>query len=95
MARTFTRKGYGRIYVRNDKDIELVNRIIKAIDEFEHSYLPPDFITNFNEYPKVIYTHKFDSLDLELLSVRCFAAGCPVLCVDAGMNETTDDLLVP
>lgn len=93
---TFGRKEYGRIFVKNESDIEKVKAIIKSMDEFEYGYLPSDLIGVFN--PRIIhgdggktfvdvpvaYTHKFDSLDLNELQVRCWLKGIPVFCVMSG-----------
>ena len=65
MRRTFTHKGYGRIFVRSEEDIEKVKNKIKEIDEFEFSYLPTRFIATLSEYPALVYIGKFDDLDLD------------------------------
>jgi hypothetical protein len=70
---TFTRKGYGRIYVENADQIDQVMDIIKEIDEFEFDYLPIGFITTFSEYPSVIYNQKFDALDVNDLTAICWS----------------------
>lgn len=85
--RTFTRKGYGRIYVKDADAIEAVDEIIKEMDEFEHSYMPPSFIAPFSEYPRVVYTHKFDALDLDALTAICWARGIALFAFDAGHND--------
>lgn len=91
---TFPRKQYGRIFVEKEEDIEAVKEIIRKMDEFEYDYLPKDLITVFNpniksfpkENPKdhfwvdMQYTHKFDSLDLNELQFRCWAAGVKIFC---------------
>jgi len=87
MARTFTRKGYGRIYVDNDDNIDKVKEIIKQMDEFEFDYLPEKLITNINNYPEFEYCHKFDALDLDELTYRCYIAGIFIMCVDNGHSE--------
>jgi hypothetical protein len=84
---TFTRKGYGRIYVTETEDINKVKAIIKEIDEFEYDYLPKHLITVFSDYPAVVYTGKFDDLDLNLLTAICMDRSIPIFCFDAGHND--------
>lgn len=85
--RTFTRKGYGRIYCANAEDVSRVESITKEMDEFEYEYLPKGMVAPFSEYPKVIYTHKFDALDLDALTAICWMRGIMVWALDAGHEE--------
>jgi len=85
--RTLQRKGFGRIYVENEGDIHLVEEIIQKMDEFEYDYLPKDMIAPFSEYPSVIYTHKFDSLDVDALTAICWRKGIHIWVFDTGNNE--------
>ena len=94
----FPRKGYGRIFVEKEEDIGKVKEIIRKMDEFEYSYLPEKLITVFSPNIKTFpadnpkdhlwldfeYTHKFDSLDLNELQFRCWAAGIKIFCVMNG-----------
>lgn len=41
---TFDYKGYGRIFVEKEKDIQKVKDKIKELDDFEYEYLPDDLI---------------------------------------------------
>jgi hypothetical protein len=64
------------------------------MDEFEYGYLPEDLIKvfspNIRRFPDhdpkdhlwldMAYTHKFDSLNLNELQFRCWAAGIKVFC---------------
>lgn len=98
---TFPRKGYGRIFVEKEEDIDAVKRIIFDMDEFEYDYLPDNFIAVFEpkyeSFPsdspknhlflKMVYTHKFDSLDLNELQLRCWAKGIKVFCVSSSVEE--------
>ena len=93
MSKTFTRKGYGRIYVADPTKIEAVKAIIKAMDEFEYDYLPKDFVAPFTEYPQLVYTGKFDDLDLHELTARCFAQGIYIWCCDNGHDEWMENKL--
>lgn len=90
----FPRKGYGRIFVEKEDDIEKVKDIIKKMDDFEYDYLPEELITvfkpNIKTFPKeepkghlwldMKYTHKFDSLNLNELQFRCWASGIKIFC---------------
>lgn len=98
----FPRKGYGRIFVEKEEDIPVVKEIIRIMDEYEYGYLPENLITVFKpkirtfpaDNPKdyllleMAYTHKFDSLNLNELQFRCWAAGIKVFCC---MNGSEDD----
>lgn len=84
---TFTRKGYGRIYVETIEDIARVKAVIKEMDEFEYEYMPDDLIAPFSEYPKVVYTAKFCDLDTSTLTALCWSIGVKVWCYDSGSNE--------
>lgn len=68
-------KGYGRIYVEKQEDIQKVKDIIKATDEFEHEYLPKDLIAIFDGKKQMTYTHKFDDLDINDLIIKCWNEG--------------------
>lgn len=67
----FTRKGYGRIFVEKQEDIQKIKDIIKEIDDYEYGYLPDDLITVFTkENYESTYVHKFCDLDMwEVLKV--------------------------
>lgn len=80
--RTFNRKGYGRIYVESEDQIQAVREAIRQMDEFEFSYLPSNLVTTFSEYPEVVYTHKFDSLDLDHLAAKLWMQGVKTLIVE-------------
>lgn len=98
---TFTRKGYGRIFVEKEEDIPKVKEIIRKMDDYEYTYLPEDLITvfdpNIKSFPKedpkdhlwldMTYTHKFDSLNLNELQFRCWAAGIKIFCCIGGNRE--------
>ena len=97
----FPRKGYGRIFVEKEEDIPVVKEIIRIMDEYEYGYLPENLITVFKpkirtfpaDNPKnhllleMEYTHKFDSLNLNELQFRCWAAGVKVFCCMDGSKE--------
>lgn len=94
MSNTFPRKAYGRIFVEKEEDVQKVKDIIRKMDEFEYGYLTEDLITvfspNIRRFPDsdpkdhlwldMAYTHKFDSLNLNELQFRCWAAGIKVFC---------------
>lgn len=97
----FPRKGYGRIFVEQEKDIPKVKEIIRKMDDFEYGYLPEDLIAVFNPNIKTFpadnpkdhlwldmrYTNKFDSLNLNEFQFRCWAAGVKVFCCMDGNKE--------
>ena len=83
----FTRKGYGRIYVRKESDIQKVIDIISKIDEYESNFLPKNFITTIDEYPNLEYTHKFCDLDLNKLIYECWQQNIEIWCLDNGFEE--------
>ena len=91
MSASFTRKGYGRIYVDDPEHVQIVKDEIKAMDEFEFEYLPSDFITTFDHYPELAYTHKFDALDYEALTARLWKRGIKIFCVSNGRSDWMDD----
>jgi hypothetical protein len=93
MTTTFTRKGYGRIYVADSKYLDTVKNIIQEMDEDEVKYLPVDLIAPISNYPAVVYTGKFDELNLDALTIICFKYGISIWCFDAGCNEYPEDLL--
>ncbi len=76
--RKFPRHGHGRIYCLHKRDIPKVEKIIKEMDEFEHTYLPEDMIAVHQTFPSVIPTGKFDDLDLNELTANCWQAGVPI-----------------
>lgn len=82
-----THKGYARIYVEHEDNIQLVKSIIREMDEFEYSYLPENLIAIHTEYPKVVYTHKFSDLNMNKLTAACWAKGIMIWVFDAGRNE--------
>lgn len=89
---SFTHKGYGRIYVENEADINIVASVIKMMDDYEFGYMPKNLITTFDKYPDVVYVHKFDDIDLDVLTALCWKKGIKVWCLDNGSREyvTTD-----
>lgn len=84
---TFTRKGYGRIYVNNPNSVDNVRSIIEKLDSDEFTYMPEDLITTFDQYPQVVYTGKFDEIDLIKLTMRCYEAGIFIMCFNSGHNQ--------
>lgn len=77
----FERKGYGRIFVQKEEDIQKVKDIIKEMDEFEYEYLPENLIAVFSpENMGAVYTHKFDGLDTNELTRKCWESGIYMFC---------------
>lgn len=92
MSTTFTHKGYGRIYVETGEEIQLVKDIIQELDSFEFSYLPEALIATFKDnYPQVVYLHKFSDLDLDRLVTACWQRGIRIWCLDTGHQERSKD----
>lgn len=69
------RKGYGRIFVEKEEDIDKVREIMKEIDEYEVDYCPAGLVAVFEGKMSVVYTHKFDSIDMNELMIRCWNKG--------------------
>ncbi len=85
---TFTKKGYGRIFVEKEEHIQIVKDEIKDMDESEYSYMPKDIITVFDEKNiEMEYTHKFDSLNLEELQIRLWIKGIHIIYIDNCHSE--------
>lgn len=85
--RTFTRKWYGRIYVLSESDIDKVKNKIREIDDFEYDYLPEDLIQVYDWRVTFEYTWKFDSLDLDRLTIELWEDGVYIMCIDNWNNE--------
>lgn len=86
MTDYFTYKGYGRIYVPTQEDVNKVEQIIKDNDpdEFE-CYYPPGLVTTIDEYPRVVYIGKFEiCFDLR---EECKKQNIPIFIFDAGMCD--------
>lgn len=75
MKTTMPRKGYGRIFVEKENNIERVKQIIKEMDEDEYEYLPNNLISVFKGEKEMVYTYKFDDLDLNELMIKCWNEG--------------------
>lgn len=91
---TLPHKGYGRIYVENVEDIPKVKDIIKEMDEYEFRYMPQDLIAPFRSYPAVVYTHKFNDLDMDALTATCWDRGIRIWVFCAGRVEYPDNGIV-
>lgn len=73
---TFEYKGYGRIFVENEKDIQIVKNKIKELDNFEYEYLPDDLIIVWRgDLDDITYCYKFDKLDIDNLCRELFNCG--------------------
>ena len=61
----FSRKGYGRIFVEHEEDVDKIKEIIKEIDDYEYNYLPDGLITVFSsDSYESAYVHKFCDMDM-------------------------------
>ena len=91
--KTLQSKGYSRLYVHDKKDIKAVLDIIKSIDKFEYEYTPKKWVTHINEYPNVVFTGKFDDLDLNVLTCLCVKRGIPIFIFDAHGEDSPMDMV--
>lgn len=83
----FPRKGYGRLFVEKENDIDALKKLIKEIDEFEYGYLPDDLIAVFSEENmKSVYTYKFDDLNMTEVMCRAWAKDIKCFCVFGYIN---------
>lgn len=71
---SFDYKGYGKIFVEKESDIEKVKEIIKEMDDFEYSYLPSNLIGVFEKVDiiELAYVGKFDKLNIQELLIKCW-----------------------
>lgn len=81
------RKGYSRLYCENRIDIPNIRGLLKEFDQFEFEYMPEKWITTSDEYPKVVYTGKFDDLDIDEFTAFCWKNGFRVWIFDAGEED--------
>ena len=77
----FVKKGYGRIYSLSG-NVQFVLDAIKAIDEYEFSYLPSNVVAAWkaDEPVELVYTHKFE-ICIDALTEYCWKHGEPVWCI--------------
>jgi len=76
----FMRKGYGRIFVRQEDDIQKLKDLIKELDDYEYSYLPDDLITVFDfENLESTYLHKFCDMNMQMLKIECFRRNIDII----------------
>ena len=73
--KTLKSKSFARIFVDTAYNIPAVHDIIRGIDKFEYDYLPEDLIAPYSEYPTTVYTGKFDDMDMNILTARCWNVG--------------------
>ena len=86
---TLPRKSHARIFTTSLENVEKIKNIMKDMDDFEYEYFPKDLIT----YSKpslakigdkdcykipLIYTGKFDEMDMNELSIRCMMENIPI-----------------
>ena len=83
MSNYFEKRGYGRIFVKEESDISKVKAVMSGIDLYEtQNYYPPNLIGTFDEYPKLECVGKFDDMDLEAVATICFKKGIDVLIIN-------------
>ena len=93
----FSRKGYGRIFVEKESDVQKVEDIIKELDEFEFEYYPTGnymggnnkrLVTVFSEENyKSIYVGKFDDMDMSKVLKKAWEQGVHCFVVFGKCNE--------
>ena len=97
----FSRKGYGRIFVEKEEDIEKVENIIKEIDETEFKYYYPTgnyfggdnkrLVTVYSkENYESIYVGKFDDMDVSQVLNKAWEQGIHCFAVFGKCNEFDD-----
>ena len=87
----FSRKGYGRIFVETEEDIEKLKEIIKEIDEYEEGYLPEDLITVFSDDNfEAVYTHKFCDMNMTKVLYTAWSRGINCFVVFGKINGYED-----
>jgi hypothetical protein len=87
IPKSFTWKGFGRIYVYHEADISRVLNILTDMDPYEvEHYLPSDLICTVDKYPQVVHVGKFE-IDTEDLYWRCYGAKVPIIVFDAGNDD--------
>ena len=94
----FSRKGYGRIFVEKEEDVEKVENIIKEIDEHEFEWYYPTgeymggnnerLVTAYSkENYKSIYVGKFDDMDISQVLNKAWEQGIHCFVVFGKCNE--------
>lgn len=98
----FSRKGYGRIFVEEEEDVQVLEDIMQEIDpyEFEGFYPTGNFVgggpqnrltTAFSEDNfKSVYIGKFDDMDMIEVLKRAWARGIHCFVVFGKCNEFDD-----
>ena len=95
---TFSRKGYGRIFVEKEEDVTKVEAIMEEIDEYEFKgYYPTGnyaggknerLVTVFSkENYKSIYVGKFDEMDISKVLKTAWDRGVHCFAVFGKCNE--------
>ena len=98
----FERKGYGRIFVEKDEDVQKVEDIIKEVDEYEFNYYYPtgENFGNFRGQRLVtvyseenyhsIYVGKFDDMDISKVLHEAWKQGIHCFAIFGKCNEYDD-----
>lgn len=95
---TFSRKGYGRIFVEKEEDVQKVEDIMKEIDEYEfNGYYPTGnymggnnerLVTVFSEENyKSVYVGKFDEMDISKVLKKAWEQGIHCFAVFGKCNQ--------
>ena len=70
---TFSRKGYGRIFVENESDVQKVEDIIRELDEYEFDYYYPtgNYMGGNNERLVTVFSEENYKRLLDVFSIEC------------------------
>lgn len=79
-------KGYARIYVQKEEDIETVNQILDKMDEYEAGYKNKDLVALWEGKHKarLVYNGKYDELDMNKVKSICADEGIFILIFSTG-----------
>ena len=79
-------KGYARIYVQNQEDAEIVNKILREIDEYEDSYKNKNLVAVWEGKQKasLVYNGKYDEIDMNKVKALCADQGIFILIFSTG-----------
>lgn len=84
-------KGESRCFVFDEKHITIVDETIKEISDFEHRYMPDDWICFWNyptikNCPAMVYNGKFD-IDIIELKIACAKKGIAITIVSTNIDD--------
>lgn len=88
-------KGYARIFVQKEEDVEIVNNVLDSMDEFEASYRPKNLVTTFKGKGCIplIYNGKYSDLDMDFAKALCAEKGIFILIYKTSDYDQDTDYL--